>query len=230
MIRKLFMPILFMTFLVPPVYCQPKIKVVGSSVIDVGTVYNTGDHIVKIFKIENAGDQPLRINQVKTSCGCTAALLSDSLIKPGQISEIKVDFNPQGYSGSVTKYIYVMSTDPSNQMTTLQLKMNIAYALQSNPNYILFPNARVGIPDTSAITLTNNTGDIIKITGVETNANEISSSIDKKNLKPGESTRLQLYLIGKKNGPLYGEIVVHTSSHLQPTLAVRYYAGVKQGQ
>lgn len=220
------MPIMLMTFLVSTVYCQPKIIVVGSSVADMGTVYNTGSHIIKTFQIENAGDQPLHINQVRTSCGCTAALLSDSLLEPGQKSEIKVDFNPSGYSGDVTKYIYVMSTDPSNQMTTLQLKMKISYALQSDPNFILFPNPKVGIPDTSAVTLTNNSGDAIEITGVEANVKEISSRVEDASLKPGQSTRLRLYLIGEKAGPLYGEIIVHTSSQLQPTLTIRYYGGV----
>jgi hypothetical protein len=226
MIRKLFVPIMLVIFLIPTAYCQPKIIVVGSSTADMGTIYNTGSHITKTFEIKNAGDQPLHINQVRTSCGCTAALLSDSLLKPGEKSEIKVNFNPQGYSGNVTKYIYVMSTDPSSQMTTLELKMNVAYALQSNPSFILFPNPKVGIPDTSAVTLTNNSSENFRITGVETNAKEISSKVDKGSLEAGESTRLQLYLVGEKAGPLYGEIVVHTSSKLQPTLAIRYYGGV----
>ncbi len=226
MIRKVFLPIMLMAFLIPAAHCQPKIIVVGNSVADMGTVYNTGTHVINTFQIENAGDQPLHINQVRTSCGCTAALLSDSLLKPGQKSEIKVDFNPSGYSGDITKYIYIMSTDPSNQMTTLQLKMKISYALQSDPSFILFSNPKAGIPDTSAVTLTNNSSDTIEITGVEANAKEISSQVDDASLKPGQSTRLHMYLIGEKAGPLSGEVIVHTSSKLQPKLAIRYYGGV----
>jgi hypothetical protein len=222
-----FIPILLIIFWAAG-YCQPKISVDSSSVIDAGTVYNTGDHLVRTFQITNTGDQPLLISQVRTSCGCTAALLSDSLIEPGHKSEIKVDFNPSGYVGDVTKYIYVMSNDPANQMTTLQLKMHISYALRSNPDFIIFPNPVVGKPDTSAVTLTNISNETVEITGVETNSEEISSHVDETSLKPNESTRLQLYLVGEKAGPFYGEIIVHTSSKLQPTLAVRYYGGVYQ--
>ncbi len=207
-------------------YCQPKIAAVGDETIDMGRVYNTGAHIKQQFTIKNTGNQPLKINGVRTSCGCTAALPSDSTVLPGEQAHIDVDFNPMGYRGDVTKEIYIATNDPSAQMTTLKLKMDIVYALQSEPNFILFPNPVVGKPDTSAITLTNSSNEVIMITGIETNSKEISSRVDNETLKPGGMTRLQLFLVGEKPGPVYGQIVIHTSSGLQPTLAVRYYAGV----
>ena len=226
MIRTSIVAILLTCFLASTPYCQPKILVVGSSAIDAGTVYNTGSHIIRTFQIENAGDQPLRINQVRTSCGCTAALLSDSVVKPGLKSEIKVDFNPSGYSGDVTKYIYVMSNDPRDQMTTLQLKMNITYAIHSSPTFIIFENAKVGKADTISVTLTNTSDEDFRISKVETNSSVISAQVDKKFLKSGENARLVLYLIAQKIGALAGEFSIRTTSKFQPTLLIRYYAGV----
>ncbi len=224
--KKLIIPTLFMITSLTAAYSQPKLSVAGKSIIDLGNVYNTGRHILKTFQIENTGDQPLHIKGVKTSCGCTAALLSDSLVEPHGRSKIKVDFNPLGYSGDVTKYIYVTSDDPKNQMTTLQFKMHILYAVQSTPSFILFQNAKVGKPDTSGITLTNNTNKAIRITGVETGLKIISSNFNGATMKPGESTRLELYLVGEKAGPVAGSIVVNTTSKLQRTLAIRYYGVV----
>jgi LEA14-like dessication related protein len=228
MTKKFIIPTLLTIISLTAVYSQPKLSVVGNSIIDLGNVYNTGSHILKTFQIKNTGDQPLHIKEVKTSCGCTAALLSDSLLKPLSKSKIKVDFNPMGYSGDVTKYIYVMSDDPKNQMATLQLKMHILYAVQSTPNFILFQNAKVGKPDTSSVTLTNNSNKMMRITGVETNAKEIASHFDGAIIKPGESTRLELYLVGEKVGPVAGSIIVNTTSRIQPTLTIRYYAGVNE--
>ena len=209
-------------------YCQPKIAVVGGNEIDAGTVYNAGQHIIRTFQLENTGDQPLRINNVRTSCGCTAALLSDSVINPGAKSEIKVDFNPAGYNGQVTKHIYVLSNDPQNQMITLDLIMNVTYALRSEPNFVLFSTPIVGIADTSAVALVNESDEVIRITGVETNAREISSNLENHKLEPHAKTILKLFLTGEKPGPLYGDIIVRTSSKLQPSLALRYYAGVRE--
>lgn len=228
MTKKFIIPTLLTIISLTVAYSQPRLSVVGKSILDLGNVYNTGSHILMTFQIENTGDQPLHIKGVKTSCGCTAALLSDSLVKPRGKSKIKVDFNPMGYSGDVTKYIYVMNDDPKNQMATLQLKMHILYAVQSTPNFILFQNAKVGKPDTSAVTLTNNSNRTIRITGVETNAKEIASHIDGAIIKPGESTRLELYLVGEKVGPVAGSIIVNTTSRIQPTLAIRYYGGVNE--
>jgi len=223
--KKLAVPIVFMISL-SGAYCQPRIAVVGDSVIDAGNVYNTGSHILEAFVIKNVGNQPLRISGVRTSCGCTAAIPSDSTVQPDQQTQIKVDFNPSEYRGDVTKYVYVMTNDPTNQMTTLELKMHISYALQSTPDFILFQNATVGKPDTSAVNLTNTSDGVIEITKVETGSNEITSPTGVAILKPGESTRLELYLLPGKVGGFYGEISVDTDSKLQPRLAIRYYAGV----
>jgi hypothetical protein len=217
---------ILLTSLTVAAHCQPKIEVVGNAVRDLGTLYNTGAHVKETFNIKNAGDQALHISGVRTSCGCTAAIPSDSTVQPGKQTQIEVDFNPTGYRGDVSKEIYVMTNDPSNQMTTLKITMHISYALQSTPDFVLFQNAKVGKADTSAVTLTNTSGETIRITKVETSSEDVKSHVHIQKLKPGDSTLLELYLVPEKSGPLYGEVFVNTDSKLQPKLAIRYYAGV----
>ena len=48
---------------------------------------------------------------MKTSCGCTAAVVSDNSIKPGQDGSIKVDFDTKNRSGRNSKSITVVSND-----------------------------------------------------------------------------------------------------------------------
>lgn len=63
------------------------------------------------FKFENKGTESLSIKDVKTSCGCTAAVVSASTIKPGQVGSIKVNFNTKGREGRNSKSITVVSND-----------------------------------------------------------------------------------------------------------------------
>jgi len=58
------------------------------------------------FSIKNVSDVDLRISKVGTGCGCTAALLSDSLIPPGATGKVRVAFRPNAtMSGHVEKSV-----------------------------------------------------------------------------------------------------------------------------
>ena len=63
-----------------------------------------------IFKFKNVGTDTLKITQVKTSCGCTAAE-SSKIIAPQQDGQIQVTFNTGSNMGKVSKTVYVFSND-----------------------------------------------------------------------------------------------------------------------
>lgn len=86
---------------------------------DFGSV-KQGQVLTHSFLFTNEGEALLLIQGVRTSCGCTAALVSKKKIAPGNEGEIKVTFNTRGFEGQVSKYIYVESNDaaePRKQLT-----------------------------------------------------------------------------------------------------------------
>jgi hypothetical protein len=93
---------------------------------DFGRV-NQGEMLTHVFPFSNEGNDALHINRVRTSCGCTAALVSEEKVLPGKTGEIKVDFNTQGYEGEVSKYIYVETNDPQNpkKQLTVTARINV---------------------------------------------------------------------------------------------------------
>lgn len=96
----------------------PKIKFKNEK-WNVGKI-KQGKVINHVFVFKNEGDETLKIRRVSTSCGCTAALISNKEISPGKEGKIKVTFNTRGYGGKLTKYIYVDSNDrthPRKQLT-----------------------------------------------------------------------------------------------------------------
>lgn len=84
-----------------------------------------GTVLTHVFRFENAGDATLIVRNVRTSCGCSAALISNKQIKPGKKGEIKVTFNTKGYEGAQTQYLYVDSNDPKQPKATLTVKAAI---------------------------------------------------------------------------------------------------------
>ena len=91
---------------------------------DFGKV-SEGEKINYTFRFVNKGQSELVIKDVKSSCGCTAALLSSSNIKPGQEGTIKVEFDTKNRSGKNSKTITVQSNDPKDPTKILTIYADI---------------------------------------------------------------------------------------------------------
>lgn len=86
----------------------PKIQFAETS-YDFGTAaQNTA--VKHLFKFKNVGTDTLKITQVKTSCGCTAAE-SSKIIAPQKDGQIEVTYNTGANMGKVSKTVYVFSND-----------------------------------------------------------------------------------------------------------------------
>ena len=84
-----------------------------------------GDVVNHEFVFKNEGDATLVIDRVETTCGCTAALVSDQKIAPGKEGKIKTTFDTRGYSGRMTRYVYLVSNDAEGERTELSLTVDI---------------------------------------------------------------------------------------------------------
>lgn len=97
---------------------------------DFGTV-SQGTPVKHVFKFKNIGTDTLKIHNVRTSCGCTAAE-SSKVVAPDQEGEISVEFNTSGRSGQASKRIYVISNDVEKSRRDLQIFGNIAAKKDNN--------------------------------------------------------------------------------------------------
>ncbi|MEM9325799.1 MAG: DUF1573 domain-containing protein [Bacteroidota bacterium] len=68
-----------------------------------------GDRVEHVFEFENAGNQPLILSNVLTTCGCTASEWPREPIAPGVSASIKVTFNSAGKMGVQNKVVTIVS-------------------------------------------------------------------------------------------------------------------------
>jgi len=71
--------------------------------------------VAYIYAIENVGTADLHLSNLVTSCGCTTAELSTSVIPPGKRADLRVVFDP-GYHetvGPVTRVVWMITDDPT---------------------------------------------------------------------------------------------------------------------
>ena len=83
-----------------------------------------GDNGIRVFKFTNIGSEPLIINKVYSSCGCTIPKKPSSPIGPGQGDEIQVKYDTNRV-GPIRKTITVLSNAINSPTMSLTITGNV---------------------------------------------------------------------------------------------------------
>lgn len=81
-----------------------------------------GDTIRYKFKLKNVSDNLLKINQIGTSCSCTGAIISDSIIKKNNFAVISITYIPTIENKGFIKNSIVVEANTNPTFTTLYLE------------------------------------------------------------------------------------------------------------
>ena len=91
-----------------------------------GRIYEQWD-VTHVFAVQNTGDADLEISNLVTSCGCTAAELSSSVIPQGQRADLTVTFDANFHEtqGEVTRLVWFATNDPTQPWVELRLTADV---------------------------------------------------------------------------------------------------------
>lgn len=76
------------------------------------------------FTFKNEGNEPLILQNVKASCGCTTPSYTQKPVMPGQTGTIKVHYNTNNVGG-FSKHVTVTSNAVDNPRVVLRIKGNV---------------------------------------------------------------------------------------------------------
>ena len=187
-----------------------------------------GDQVNRLFHFTNQGNRDLRIESVKTSCGCTAAVLSSGVIPPGQEGTISATFDTSKFFGEKVKTISVHSNDPLQPVTTLTLQGEIAVEVEVEPAQLYLGRVRREAGATHTIELLYDANKQIAITNItaESPLINVRSEDIEKNQKKGK----KLFVTLRQDAPLgrvSTEITVTTTSQKRPTLSIPVFGHIE---
>ena len=95
------------------------------------TSYNFGavkkeDGIVTYrFIFTNVGDDPLLIEKVKSTCGCTSSNYTKDQVCPNEKGFVEIAFDPSNQSGDFFKVITIITNERSLVASKLEIKGKI---------------------------------------------------------------------------------------------------------
>jgi len=78
-----------------------------------GTI-KEGEKKEVIIKVTNIGTDDLIIKNIRTSCGCTAALMNNKKLKPNESDLLKIKFDSKNMEGEIARTITLTTNDPKN--------------------------------------------------------------------------------------------------------------------
>jgi hypothetical protein len=85
------------------------------------------------FGFTNAGETPVTITSLRSSCGCTVPQLNKTIYQPGESGEIEARFTFEGRTGEQSKTVLVTTDHPAQPSVTLSLSTAIPELLRIRP-------------------------------------------------------------------------------------------------
>ncbi len=207
-------------------FIGPRMQV-DEPVFDFGRV-EQGEKVTHDFLFTNQGNRDLRVQSVKTSCGCTAAVIAADTIPPGTEGTIQATFDTKRFAGQKAKAIRVHTNDPLNPVTTLTLRGEITVEVQVQPAQLYLGRLQRGSPITRTITILYDENKSLEITDI-TNANPaISVRAEDVQVegKKGKALRVSVSKTARR-GPLKDTITVTTTSQKKPTISIPVVGSVE---
>ena len=116
---------IFFLFCVTSGYSQSQTKAASDPYTwDFGQV-KQGEILKHSFIFKNDSNKTIYIEDVNTSCGCTASDIEDETLKPKASAPLNVTFKTKGYRGPVTQFIYVHTDNKDNPLVKYTIKAEV---------------------------------------------------------------------------------------------------------
>jgi hypothetical protein len=104
---------------------------------DLGDV-QAGLRVEKRFVITNKGNALLVIDNIKTSCGCTAAVADNQEVPPGGNTGIIVSYDATGLSaGKKTQSVFIHSNDPKKPVEQIRIFATVVHDVSLEPQNLI---------------------------------------------------------------------------------------------
>jgi hypothetical protein len=103
----------------------PKLELPNPS-YEFGSIPGRPD-VAHVYSVQNTGTAELKVWNLVTSCGCTAAELSSSIIPPGQRADLTVTFDPDFHEtqGTVVRLVWFATNDPTQPWAEVRFTADV---------------------------------------------------------------------------------------------------------
>ncbi len=133
--------------------------------VDFGTVDQL-QQVHHALTLSNEGDAPLRILKVETSCGCTVAVPSDSIVPPGRQVTLDVAFSTRDYEGPQEKDIVLKTNDPAEPKIVIPVRADVRALIRLSQDKVDFDRIPSGETPSEKVRVAADKADGLAVTSI----------------------------------------------------------------
>ncbi len=177
------------------------------------------------FPLQNAGGSSLRIEEVRTGCGCVAAVAPAAELEPGAAGVIEASLDTAGTFGTVERTITVYSSDPVTPIATLTLRGEVTAEVAAVPAELYVGRVRRGDVLTAQLRLAVQNG--VRVREVRARTGRLAARLE----DAGEGSPGVTLLVAPDAplGPFRETVEIETTSTRRPRFSVPV-AGTVEGE
>lgn len=184
-----------------------------------------GSVVSQTFRLRNAGDSPLRIEQAKFSMP-GMRIRARQEIAPGETAEVKIEWDTRGYNLEVEGQTLLVLNDPQQPRVILTSSGEVRAPLEILPRPALYLSQYRDEPATGSLEIRNNRDEPLKIERIEPLGSHFQASLE--TLEDGKRYRLVVKGADKAELGRHREaVVLHTSDPAHPRLHIEVNTLVK---
>jgi hypothetical protein len=208
-------------------FAAPSLQVTTPT-FDFGEIYQ-GDKAPHVFEFTNQGEDPLVIDRVRSSCGCTAVLVSEKNIPPGGKGELRANFDSARFRGAISKTIYLYSNDPVRPTMQFHIKGNVVEIVTVEPKQINFGRVDAEKPITTKVVLRNQGKDTLTLGKPHATAVELVAKMPEGDFASGDEVTIELKLTPKPGQQRFsGYVLVPVEGVPKNELRIPVYAMINK--
>jgi hypothetical protein len=184
-----------------------------------------GDIVTHGFAIQNRGDQPLVIHQVKPDCGCTSAEF-DETIPAGGEGHITLRLDTRGYRGRIAKHTRVFTSDPQQKLAVLTMEAEVWTPIVLSKTYVVFKGtAGDRLADSIEVRAGMN-----KPLTLEAEAFDLENKVDYRieEVEEGKAFRIHFSSLPGPEQRYHGTLKLRTNYPEKPEIEIRIRARFKE--
>ena len=184
-----------------------------------------GEKTVYTFIVENTGGAPLKIKEIRSTCGCTSTNYTEDEIAPGARGEVTLELDTEGYGGEeIEKTATVYSNDPKSKGVVLKMIGAVKVFADINPKAIKLFGAP-GEKIRSVVEIVPSKDYPFHIVGEpETGKDSYRCSVEEKDGK----YILTAENLTTKNGIYLDTVVLKTDYSKKPEIRISVFGNIKK--
>ena len=203
---------------------QPSISVTPAT-IEFGRIGPTRADTTVV--IANRGAQPLVIERLVTSCGCTTAPFERRELAPGESVSVAVSVDARHKNNDVRTSVTILSNDSASPRLAVPLHATVVRAV-SMPEMLGPVDGPVGKPQQIELQIRNVSGEPLHLSAPRVTGDGLEATIglNEITIPAGEERSIPVTITAKKSGTTSGTLTISTDNAFQPELAVGIYSNV----